>query len=200
MGNNMFAYCLNNPVNLVDWTGSVSLWYYLIVDHDMGYIHRAVQGHIQENYNVQTEVSLQTFGRADILKDGGVWEIKHAGTNPAMRELSAYAQATTYVWLNEEVTHLGGAYAYNGSFYIGCMGSSYLVTYETPCSGVVLYTVSEVNNYNGDYAYVYSPSKQEDEAKRLGVGLVVGGVAALGGAMLGNLGMSLDPQYCLATI
>ena len=200
LGNNMFAYCLNNPVNLVDWTGSVSLWYYLIVDHDMGYIHRAVQGHIQENYNVQTEVSLQTFGRADILKDGGVWEIKHAGTNPAMRELSAYAQATTYVWLNEEVTHLGGAYAYNGSFYIGCMGSSYLVTYETPCSGVVLYTVSEVNNYNGDYAYVYSPSKQEDEAKRLGVGLVVGGVAALGGAMLGNLGMSLDPQYCLATI
>ena len=144
LGNNVFAYCLNNPINRLDVAGDVSIWYYLIVDGDMGFIHRMVQMHIAAFYGVSTEVSLSTYGRADILSDGAVWEIKHAGTFPEMRIAEAYAQAFNYVLLNEEVTHLGSKDAYAGSFYIGCDGYSYLVEYKTPMDGVILYTITEV--------------------------------------------------------
>ena len=63
----MFAYCLNNPVNRTDTTGTISLWYFLIVDSDMGFIHRAVVDHIGENYwGIRTEYILDNFGRADV--------------------------------------------------------------------------------------------------------------------------------------
>ena len=201
LGNNMFAYCLNNPTNFVDWTGYVSIWYYLIVDSDMGFIHRAVQAHIRSSYQVMTEVRLQTYGRADILNNKGeVWEIKHAGRDPEARTAIAYAQANSYVMLNDEVTGLGSADAYSGNFYIGCQGNSYLVEYETPCSGVVLYTVSTIDGYTGEYAYVYTPVNSREDEKRFGAGLVLGGVLFGFGSMLGNLRTTPHPQNCLADI
>lgn len=162
----MFAYCLNNPINRIDASGDVSIWYYLIVDHDMGFIHRLVQAHIALNYGVETEVTLSAYGRADIFHLGKVWEIKHAGQNSVIRIALAMAQAYNYVCLNDEVTGLGAAGAYSGEFYVQCLESAYLVEYTTPREGVILYSVTEVSNYNGEYYAVYVP-KEVKEKQRL---------------------------------
>ena len=199
LGNNMFAYCLNNPVNRIDVTGAVSLWYYLIIDSDMGFIHRAVQSHIRENYAVRIEVPLTSCGRADILQSGAVWEIKHAGASPATRALLAYTQATSYVSLNEEVTQLGNAGAFAGEFYIGCLDSSYKVEYTTPYAGVVLYTVSEIDNYTGNYSFVYNPVKLKDEVRQINKSYAkTGGGAVCCMALLAGSAMlrARDFSYC----
>jgi len=166
VGNNMFAYCLNNPINRTDVTGSVSLWYFLIVDHDMGFIHRMVVDHIQKNNNVDTEVPLSTYGRADVVSGTAVWEVKHAGKDPTSRTTLAWAQAMTYVCFNEELTTLGAAYAYSGVFYIQCLEYSYMVEYSTPTSGVILYTVTEVQNFQGKYDFEFVPHKQKADDKQ----------------------------------
>jgi hypothetical protein len=43
LGNNMYIYCLNNPVNSFDPTGNAALWYFLMADSDMGFIHRMLE-------------------------------------------------------------------------------------------------------------------------------------------------------------
>ena len=196
LGNNMFAYCLNNPTNRTDITGTVSLWYYLIIDSDMGFIHRAVQSHIRSNYHVSTEVRLSNYGRADILDSGCVWEIKHAGVSPDIRIAVAYAQALSYQILNSEVTHLGNGGAFSGQFYIGCLDSSYLVEYKTPSAGVVLYTVKEVSDYHGAYDFVYYPVKTEKKTLANN-GILGGGGVCLVGMIAGcTMPIERDFSYC----
>ena len=167
LGNNMFAYCLNNPVNRLDVSGSISIWYFLVVDSDMGYIHRAVVDHIKDNYSyVRTEYSLSNFGRADIvhLEVHSVWEVKHAGIDPAKRAGIAFAQALTYVIFNEELSCLGASGAFEDTFYIQCLEYTYEVNYKTPLMGTVLYTVREVNQQSGNPYRVYVPSKVKEAA------------------------------------
>ena len=160
----MFAYCLNDPVNRIDITGSISLWHYLITDHDMGFVHRIVVSHIQKTYNVQTEVPLSKYGRADIVSGSAVWEVKHAGKDPMQRMFIAFAEACGYVLLNEELDFLGPINAFDGTLYIGCAGNSYKVEYYTPYWGAVLYTVSNDPNYKGEYAAVFVPKSKEFKA------------------------------------
>jgi hypothetical protein len=160
----MFVYCLNDPVNRIDTSGTVSLWYYLIVDHDMGFIHRAVQLHIKQNNNAQTEVKLSGFGRADVVQFGAVWEIKHAGKNPELRTAIAQAQAAGYVFLNDELTQLGKAGMFSGTFYIQCLEYSYMVECWTPEPGAILYSVTEVYNYSGEYLVEYIFETQEQRS------------------------------------
>ena len=194
----MFAYCLNNPVNRTDASGTVSLWYYLIVDSDMGFIHRAVQKHIGANYNVSTEFPLGKYGRADILRSGAVWEIKHAGISPVGRTAEAYAQALSYMLVNDEVTCLGEAGAFSGSFYIGCLDSSYLVEYKTPAQGAVLYTVTEVKNYSGEYAFVYVPKKvKQNTTASVASMTLLGTGAACSLAFSAMNRLSCNPQFCV---
>ena len=195
LSSNIFVYCLNNPVNRTDTCGTYSLWYYLIVDHDMGFIHRTVQAHIQNTYNVRTEVRLSGFGRADIVRDSAVWEVKHAGKNPLQRMVIAYAEASGYVLLNDELDTLGEPNAFSGTLYIGCEGFSYEVEYCTPFWGAVLYTVKEIQNYNGEYAAVYVPVENRSEKESLcmaGAGALVG--IPVGGSLGSGLPASLTRQ------
>ena len=165
----MFAYCLNDPVNRTDLTGSVGLWYYLIIDSDMGFIHRAVVDHIaSQNPGVSIEYTLSSFGRADVFDFGigAIWEVKHAGTDPGMRTAAAQLQAYGYWLLNEEVNCFGKANAFSGIFYIQCLNSSYKVEYYTPVAGAVLYTVTEVGDYDGEFFRVYVPKSVDEKQKK----------------------------------
>ena len=129
----------------------------------MGFIHRAVQAHIaQNNPGVKIEARLSTFGRADVLEGGAIWEIKHAGTDPVGRALIAGAQALGYTWLNDEVTHLGASGKFSGTLYIQCLQNSYEVKYGTPAPGVILYTVQEIGNYDGEYDAVFLPVPEKE--------------------------------------
>ena len=202
----MFSYCLNNPVNRIDPTGAISLWYFLIIDSDMGFIHRAVVDHIDENYSgIYTERKLSNFGRADIVQrsTGAVWEVKHAGVNPPLRSATAQLQAYTYVLVNDEINCLGQANAFSGTFYIQCGIYSYAIDYSTPHYGVILYTVTELDNFEGEYYRVYVP-KHEEAKKRASSRLYVpvystarGGCGAfLASALLGMFMPScLTPDY-----
>ena len=181
----MFAYCLNNPVNRIDACGDVSLWFYLLVDHDMGFIHRMVQAHIRVTYgaNYSTEMSLSGFGRADIVNTvtGHVWEVKHAGQFPSARAAIATAQATAYIGGTNgstTITGLGEAGAFTGYFYIQCMNECYLVNYETPQKGAVLYSVKRVENCSESPFRVYVPKKQKESSK----GKAVWGLIGFAGA------------------
>ena len=159
----MFAYCLNDPVNRSDINGTTSLWFYLIENHDMGFVHRAVVADIQKTYSVQTEVPLSGYGRADIVNGSSVWEVKHAGKKPVQRMILAFSEACGYVLLNNELDTVGVWGAFDGSLYIGCADSSYRVEYCTPFWGAVLYTVSEDPSYKGAYAAVVVPKNSKSE-------------------------------------
>jgi len=143
----MFAYCLNDPVGRIDVVGSKSIWWILFQWMQFGFIHWAVEQHIALVYTVQTEVWLDgKKGRADIYdpKTGYVWEIKHGHHN----EMVAQAQAQGYVGQKTAkskslVKDLGPAGAFNGSFDITVLETSYHVEYTTPQSGVVIYSVRE---------------------------------------------------------
>ena len=165
LGNNMFAYCLNNPVNRTDETGSSSFWNILFANHDFGFIHRAVQAHIAFTCGAQAEIWI-LGGRADIKLGDAVWEVKHAGKVPANRICEAQTQAKRYID-GERITHLGPAGAFSGFFYIGCGNDSYRVEYTTPAQGAVLYTVSKVDNYQGEYFRFFQPHVQQNQHAQL---------------------------------
>ena len=171
LGNNMFAYCLNNPVNRSDSSGSISLWYYLIVDFDMGFIHRMVQAHIVATGgpDIKTEMVLTGLGRADVVDKslGVVWEVKHAGKYPDARMFEAAVQAAGYIGGEYEdvlIIGLGEAGRFNGTFCITCRGQNYEVSYNTPMDGVILYTVTETSNQKEqyDYSYTYVPKADQE--------------------------------------
>ncbi len=103
LGCNMFAYCNNNPVLLVDSEGQnpIVIWYYLFLYSEYGFIHKAVQAHIvsHSGQRVEMEVTVLrqngTLGRADLVDKNthAVWEVKHGAGSGA----AAFAQATSYL-------------------------------------------------------------------------------------------------------
>lgn len=172
LGANMFAYCMNDPVNRIDIEGAVSLWYFLIIDSDMGYIHRKVQEQIKNSYSsVLAEVQLNSGMRADLVdpKTGEVWEVKHMGTNPLRRIFEAWAQAGRYLGQTSKsgvtLTEFGDVDEFEGVFTIACGQFTYLVEYATPVDGVVLYWVTEIN-YKPQYEYDYTYKPKENLLER----------------------------------
>ena len=173
----MFAYCLNNPIAFSDSTGTrAQVWPVLFGDHDPGYIHRAVQAHIVfKNSIIDKELVLPGIGRADIYNPETyeMWEIKHGGSTDEMmnaRITNADSQVAKYVQLAKERINLpyrkGHAGAFNGEFILTCDSISYLITYDTPAAGVILYYVKQVKKQESSAFAVY-PSKEYSYSKEL---------------------------------
>ena len=207
LSNNTFAYCLNNPVNRTDTSGTASLWYYLIVDSDMGFIHRCVQLHILANNTttLRKELVLGGHGRADIVdvRLGTVWEVKHASVIPIERAAIATAQARGYIGGtqgNTTITDLGAANAFSGSFIIQCDKYYYDVTYHTPQKGAILYSVKEVTNYEGSVYAVYVPKvNQKEDTSLASPAIALIGLAVCGGGGSGRISsvhsIAIDAAY-----
>jgi len=191
IGNNMFAYCLNNPIMLTDFTGArAQVWQVIFDDHDPGYIHRAVQVHITIKYTfVKKEHVLPGVGRADIYdpKTHEMWEIKYGGSSDRMkveRILFADSQVSRYINGAKEklnsIYHKGYAGAFDGSFILYCNEVPYLITYDTPARGVILYYVTQLKQTEENAFAVY-PSKEYNRTKEicmLGIGAGAGALAA----------------------
>ena len=193
-GYNMFAYCINSPVNATDPSGDISIWYILREAHDWGFIHRLVQKHIQaNNVGITTEAHVDrtngTEGRIDILNtENYLWEVKHGGKCPTARAAEAFSQACTY--LNgslhdgSQVSGLGAAHMFSGSFVVNVnfLGTkySYAVSYSTPNFGVILYSVREIPQQdNSDYDYTYSAQKRLVETSSLTTAMANASIAAV---------------------
>ena len=167
LGNNMFAYCNNNPVCFCDPSGTkAEIWPILFGEHDPGYIHRAVQLHIITTGLFEKELYLPGVGRVDIYDPDTheIWEIKHGGSTTEMqriREDKAFEQVNRYRENRKDWLQIGHAGAFTGEFVINCDRQSYLVYYETPSPGVILYYVFGQIDYEPYASYAYKTQKRE---------------------------------------
>ena len=159
----------------------------------MGFVHRAVVEYIQaSNYAVQTEVRIDIFWRADVVQNGAVWEVKHAGVNPALRSAQAALQAYGYVMVSDDLNSLGNAHTFSGSFYIQYASNSYEVSYTTPFDGVILYSVTEKQNYTGEFFKVRVPVTKERKQPnyQLSPSPANAAVTVIGIAIVGGLALA----------
>ena len=161
----------------MDFDGNASFWYFLIIDSDFGFIHRMVQREIALKYNVSKELWVskggEKVGRVDIMRsNGSIWEVKHGTNNPIVRKarmIAAKWQAEQYLGAKADrndvaASNLGEVGAFSGSFMVECRGQMYLVTYETPADGVILYYVQETQK-SGKPDYVYVPKADRGTEK-----------------------------------
>ena len=183
----MFAYCLNRPTAYVDHSGDKpSLWPTLFGDHVPGAIHKTVQAHILATGLAKKELYLPGTGFADIYdpKTGEIWEIKHGGSTSEMqstRSDNAYNQVTRYLGCENPPMKLsrGHAGAFTGAFVINYDNTSYLVTYDTPRPGVILYYVAPLPELEPAASYAYNPATKEIGPPLL-LGLLACAVAGMG--------------------
>ena len=109
LGNNMFAYCCNNPVMLIDAYGDAAFPYYL---HWRGDIHKEIQDHLAKlGYLIEVPV---LGGRIDLVIDGYAYELKPE-TCPkrrAINQLERYIKASG----NKYIVGIDRP-ELNGSFY-----------------------------------------------------------------------------------
>ena len=189
----MFAYCNNNPATYLDPTGTrIAFWHQLFEDHDPGYLHRVVQADIFVKHNLQavlydTEYVMPGIGRADVvcLSTGEMWEIKYGGSNATGWEkglADANAQLGRYAGKGSALRK-GRANMFSGSVVVGFGDMQYIVHYETPEVGVILYTLERKYEYESQVAYRYAPHTLYDYKKQLmgsfGIMLGLGVLGAL---------------------
>ena len=200
LGYNMFAYCGNNSVNVVDESGDYPIWISLFEDGDYGFIHRAVQLHIVSKYpGVSKEGRIYNkdgsfCGRADLYKsDGSIWEVKTAKTGSATAELqlSRYCGKGQTIGKNRATTKRGtsGIFPgyFSGSFPLICGDDSYTVFYYTPQPGVVLYWAQKNKQQEELEPFaVYVPKRERSifNSPSIGIALVN---SAVGIGVLGAL-------------
>ena len=117
---------------------------------------------------IVVELVLPGIGRADVVntETGRVWEVKHAGKYPELRKLIAAAQAVGYIGGEQHgvlIEALGDEGEFQGEFLVFCVNRYYLVTYNTPMDGVVLYSVEDITGTENAYEYAtiynYNPKK-----------------------------------------
>ena len=135
LGTNMFSYCDNDPVNLIDSSGCAP-WYLLPF---WGFVHNLVQNYYAKRYGLKTEYTTKKGGgRVDLFMPASkgdkarAWEVKSFGTSYA----AALIQLTVYI------NQLGGlkkaTYGYNlASAYLDC-GLIWVRTYIYPL-GIIYY-------------------------------------------------------------
>ncbi len=145
LGNNMFAYCLNDPINSIDSLGAFSLkWKLLREKLWIGYIHRQVQLDISKKYGYLREVALKNGKRVDVLdsETGMFWEVKHnsktCGISLGLMSLLKY-NGKEY----DGKTLMLGSLTISGEFFCGAEYFSgeyaFKVSYRTVAPGIILY-------------------------------------------------------------
>ena len=165
----LYAYCNNNPVNMIDPTGHVAKWIsiesvYLLQLYRS--IHNSVQLHIgvawvgeEKQYAIEKGVKFPNggFGRIDVIEttSGRIWEVKHYNSkNPARTLRSAQKQLSRYL----TSTMIDESLGVKQPFVLGDMrfagaqftyanmatGKEYLVEYWSMAEGVIAYEFWEV--------------------------------------------------------
>ena len=130
-----------------------------------------VQAHIllsNPHIPLAKELSLGAYGRADIVKldSQEVWEVKHGG-GPGYSSILQVARDQVIRYLGGKdidgypIKHAGRAGAFSGEFVINCGKTSYLINYNTPKEGVVLYYVEELKEYRTNPFRTYFPQLHE---------------------------------------
>ena len=160
LGGNMWAYCLNNPVNMIDSTGTLPLSL-----HDYYIIHKMVQYHMLADLGVGSYMEVYVVaqngtidgrditGRKGLLdvydaQTGSYYEVKSEGAaerKSTKRQMARYdhsrvASPQRYKSRNANSSLKRGTQAVSGSFTYGI----YDVSYKLTEPGLVVYSC-EIN-------------------------------------------------------
>ena len=137
LGNNMFAYCLNNPGNYVDPSGMLAY---------PGEIHNEVVRRIAYKYGFYKEQFILYkgggFGRADLISaDGRVWDVKRdkpRQIRAGKKQVQKYVDNT---WARSQDVSLsvGDNEIESDFFYYRSGLTTYKVTYRYVGDGVIVY-------------------------------------------------------------
>lgn len=189
----MFAYCLNNPVNMFDTLGCAPEWLERL--WIFGHIHREVQKHIYKNYGYTVEKGIicvnGSYGRVDVVSASGqIWEVKHGSNNESARA-RAMERATTQLRRYEGGTFVNfgsgstiaviGGTGIEGSFSCDYNGTSYSVTYNNTTKGIILYEFTPLKATTTESVPVMVPQPQkQNKARAAGVLAGAAGMAIVG--------------------
>ena len=142
VGNNMFAYCLNNPVNYLDSTGELAF---------PGEIHNEVVKRIAIIYGFYSEEKIQYafgYGRADLISpDGQVWDVKRDKPRHIKAGKKQVQKYVDNVWKRHPDIPLsvGGSEIMSGTFNYKSGLTTYRVTYKYVGDGVIAYDYAIVD-------------------------------------------------------
>ena len=140
---NMFAYCLNDPVNYIDPTGELAY---------PGEIHNEVVRRIADKYGYYKEQHIlyknghnykkRRFGRADLISwDGKVWDVKRdkPGQIEAGKDQVKNYVNNTWAQFPDIPLSIGGNEIEERLFYYRSGLTTYKVTYRYAGYGVIAY-------------------------------------------------------------
>ena len=140
LGNNMFAYCLNNPVNRIDDSGTIAY---------PGEIHQAVIEEIVKRHDgmiaeIRIDYPKGKYGRADLVHiyTGETWELKPAQAhyiNKALTQVEKYVSNRPHNKDYSDLELSKGHYLPPGKFRHQSVDGEYIVSYWWAEDGVILY-------------------------------------------------------------
>jgi RHS repeat-associated protein len=200
LGENMYAYCLNNPVNGTDSHGLMTLTFDEIhkqVQLDMiNNQGRRMTSEVHVVYDVIDELWGTSYGFADVmdLATGEMWEIKPVGypMTKAIYQLNMYVMNYKYSKRPgyPSKARVGGRITMRSFDYDNILGH-YKITYWYANYGIVYYKY--VFTPNADAAIVYLTYKA---ARRVGKMLGAGAGQGSGFSTSGAGNLVLRPAYC----
>ena len=178
LGNNMFAYCLNNPVMLVDVEGELAY---------PAEIHNAVVRYVANQYKhkyPQNKIYMEKrvifsnahYGRVDLVdSEGYIWDVKRDTPNHISRGIR---QVRWYVSGSivgvKDPLKVGDYSIFAGRFYYTSASGTYLVTYRNAGCGVIAY----------DYV-LKKPKPEPQPSSELSLEPFLGGILVAG--LLGTI-------------
>ena len=210
LGGNMFAYCLNNPVNMFDTLGCAPEWLERL--WIFRYIHRQVQEDIARNFNFSIERGIRctdgSYGRVDVVSNSGaIWEVKHSSDNESARaramerattQLTRYEGGTFVNFGSESTIAVIGGTGIEGSFSCDYNGTSYSVTYNNTTNGIILYKFTPLKATTESVPVMVPQPQKQKRARAAGILAGAAGMAIVGAipCFMGGGGFN-SQKYCL---
>ncbi len=138
--NNLYAYCMNNPIKYFDISGELAF---------PGQIHNIVVSRIAESYDLYTEQTIyysDGWGRADLIsKQGSVWEVKRDKPKQIEKGEKQLKKYVDNKWKENTAMKLSvGGYIKSESFVEKIGADTYYIRYRYAGNGVIAYDYDKV--------------------------------------------------------
>ena len=149
--NNLYVYCMNNPVKYIDITGELAY---------PGQIHNIVVDRVAGKYGYYKEQTINYsigWGRADLIsRDGQVWDVKRDKPSQIAAGVKQVLQYTQNEWRKFKDKNIDlkvGGYIDPDSFVVTLNIDTYYVSYQYAGGGVIAYDYYKVTDWETVKSY-----------------------------------------------